>query len=169
MKTLTGRANPCYNAFMSEFNPVREAVATDAALTADISHPIILERGGQPVAVLMSVEEYRAMIAGQKQLSAFEARQAADHAMFGDLVGCALSSGDPIWSPLPEPHWRVPYRSFGGDLLAIVKVNAHTAAVSLTDEQRTVLLNKVEPRSGPGSRANFGLTGRVPFGVESNG
>jgi len=37
-------------------------------------------------------------------LSAAEARRAADRAVFGDLVGCALSSGEPLWVSTPEPH-----------------------------------------------------------------
>lgn len=73
-----------------------------------------------------------------------EARRVADHAVFGDLVGCALSSGDAVWVPTPEPHWRVPYRSFDGRLLAVVEVDAHTHTVSLTDEERAALLERIE-------------------------
>ena len=64
--------------------------------------------------------------------------------MFGDLVGCALSSGDPVWVSTPEPHWRVPYKSFDGTLLTVVDVDARTQAVSLTDEERATLLEQVE-------------------------
>jgi hypothetical protein len=72
-----------------------------------------------------------------------EARRAADRAVFGDLVGCALSSGEPIWAATPKPQWRVPYRFFDGTLLAIVEVDAQTGAVSLTDEARSNLLAQV--------------------------
>jgi hypothetical protein len=73
-----------------------------------------------------------------------EARRAADRAVFGELGGCALSSGDPIWSPTSEPHWRTPYRLFDGTLLAVVKVDAHAQTVLLTEEERTALLKQVE-------------------------
>ena len=124
-----------------------ETRASYSALVADLGHPIILERDGQPVAALMSIEEYERYQALLKELpavSALEARRAADRAVFGELVGCALSSGDPVWVPAPEPHWRVPYRSFDGTLLAAVNVDARTRAVSLTDEERAALLERVE-------------------------
>ena len=124
-----------------------ETRASYSALVADLGHPIILERDGQPVAALMSIEEYERYQALLKELpavSALEARRAADRAVFDDLVGCALSSGDPVWVPAPEPHWRVPYRSFDGTLLAAVNVDARTRAVSLTDEERAALLERVE-------------------------
>ena len=124
-----------------------ETRASYSALVADLGHPIILERDGQPVAALMSIEEYERYQALLKELpavSALEARRAADRVVFDDLVGCALSSGDPVWVPAPEPHWRVPYRSFDGTLLAAVNVDARTRAVSLTDEERAALLERVE-------------------------
>lgn len=79
-----------------------------------------------------------------RQVSPLEARRAADRAVFGDLVGCALSSGEPAWVPDPTPHWRVPYRSFDGALLTEVEVDAYTRAVSLTNEERAALLEQVE-------------------------
>ena len=95
----------------------------------------------------MSIEEYKryqALLRQHERISALEARRAADRAVFGDLVGCALSSGDPEWGPSPEPHWRVPYRSFNGTLMAEVVVDARTQEVSLTDEERAALLQQVE-------------------------
>jgi len=77
-------------------------------------------------------------------LSAAEARRAADRAVFGDLVGCALSSSDPLWLSTPEPRWRVPYRSFDGTVLISVDVDARTGAIALTDEERTALMDKIE-------------------------
>jgi len=77
-------------------------------------------------------------------LSAAEARRAADRAVFGDLVGCALSSDDPLWLSTREPHWSIPYRSFGGTVLIVVDVDARTGAVALTDEERAALMDKIE-------------------------
>ncbi len=96
---------------------------------------------------MISIEEYeryQALLRERQKVSALEARRAADRAVFGDLVGCALSSGDPVWVTAPEPHWRVPYQSFNGTLLAVVNVDVRTQAVSLTDEERTALLEQVE-------------------------
>ena len=126
---------------------LKEVQTTYAALTADLSQPIILERDGQPVAALISIEDYeryQALLKEREIFSARAARRAADRAVFGDLVGCALSSGDPIWIGDPEPRWRIPYRSFSGTLLAEIDVDARTLAVSLTDAQRTSLLERVE-------------------------
>jgi len=108
---------------------------------------MILERDGQSVAVLISVEEYehyQTLLKECQRISALEARRMADRVVFGDLVGCALSSGDPVWVSDPEPHWRVPYRSFDGTVLAVVDADAHTQTVSLTDEERVALLEQVE-------------------------
>lgn len=132
---------------MNDPKQVRETRASYSASVADLSHPIILERDGQPVAALISIEEYeryQALLKEHQKVFVLEARRAADRAVFGDLVGCALSSGDPVWVPAPEPHWRVPYRSFDGTLLAVVDVDARTRAISLTDEERLVLLEQVE-------------------------
>jgi len=132
---------------MNSPKQVREAGASYSASVANLSHPIILERDGQPVAALISIEEYeryQALLRERQKVSALEARRAADRAVFGDLVGCALSSGDPVWVTAPEPHWRVPYRGFDGTLLAVVNVDVRTQAVSLTDEERTALLERVE-------------------------
>ena len=132
---------------MDEPKEVKEPGAIYSAPMADLSHPIILQRDGKPVAALISIEDYErfqaALRAQQKQLSATEARRLANHAVFGDLVGCALSSGEPEWAATPEPHWSVPYRSFDGTLLAVVEVNVQSQAVLLTDEQRAALLDKV--------------------------
>ena len=125
----------------------KEAGAPYAASVTDLSHPVILERDGKPMAALISIEEYeryQAYLAERQWKSAQDARRAADRVVFGDLVGCALSSGDPEWVPTPEPHWQVPYRSFDGTLLTTVDVDARTLAVSLTDEERTELLRQIE-------------------------
>jgi len=149
---------------MNKPKKAEEARAPYATSVINLSKPIILERDGQPVAVLMSIEEYeryQALLKQQRSISALDVRRAADRAVFGDLVGCALSSGDPVWvpsntkgskgasaspeaAPSPQPHWRVPYRSFDGTLLTEVMVDARTCEVSLTDEERTSLLRQVE-------------------------
>ncbi|HKZ82934.1 MAG TPA: hypothetical protein VJ793_04680 [Anaerolineae bacterium] len=132
---------------MDKPKKLKEVQATYAALTADLRQPIILERDGRPVAALISIEDYehyQALLKEREILSAREARRAADRAVFGDLVGCALSSGDPVWIDGPEPHWRVPYRSFDGALLAEIDVHPTTLSVSLTETQRAALLEKVE-------------------------
>ena len=132
---------------MDEPKQIKETGASYSALVANLSHPIILERDGRAVAALISIEEYeryRVLLKEQRRISALEARRAADRAVFGDLVGCALSSGEPVWVPTPKPNWRIPYRSFDGTLLAVVDVDARTQAVSLTDEERAALLERVE-------------------------
>lgn len=135
MQTQTSKAHPLSN----------------TVLTADLSRPVMVEQNGQPVAVLISIaefEQYQALLASNRPIAASEARRAADRAVFGDLVGCALSSGDPIWVPEPQPHWRVPYRLFDGTLLAIVHVDAYSALVAFTAEERAALFDKVEHLAG---------------------
>jgi hypothetical protein len=112
-------------------------------LTTELDQPLILERDGEAVAVLLSMAEYQALTARQEYLTAGEARRAADKAVFRDLVGCALSSGAPIWSPQPHPHWRVPYHFINGPLLKIVSVDARTGEVSLSEPEREALLQEV--------------------------
>jgi PHD/YefM family antitoxin component YafN of YafNO toxin-antitoxin module len=132
---------------MSKPKVIKDDTAQYNTLLADLSQPVVLERAGQPVAVLLSVEEYKQyqiLLAEKQHLTAEQARRAADRVVFGDLVGCALSSGEPVWSPEPKAHWRVPYRFFDGTLLAMIEVDAVTAVVSLTKKERTALLKKVE-------------------------
>jgi hypothetical protein len=119
----------------------------NSTLLTNLTDPIILEEHGQPVAVLISLaeyEQYQALRQQQGQISADEARRLANRAVFADLVGCALSSGQPIWRVEPTPHWQIPYRSFKGTLLHNIKVDAVTGKVSLTPEERANLLAKVE-------------------------
>jgi len=132
---------------MDEAKKKQKATLWPVTLTADLRQPIILERGGKPVAVLMSFEDYehyQVLLAQREHISALEARRAADRAVFGDLVGCALSSEEPVWAPAPTSHWRIPYRFFDGALLTIVEVDAYTGAVSLTEEERNNLLEQIE-------------------------
>jgi hypothetical protein len=97
----------------------------------------------------------------RQKISALQARRAADRAVFGELVGCALSSGDPIWSPGPEPCWRVPYRLLDGTLLTEVQVNAHTQAVLLTEQEREALLEQVELAVTTGNVSTWSSCGQM--------
>lgn len=103
---------------MDDHKQTKETRTSCSTPVTDLSHPIVLERDGQPVSVLMSYERYQALSGEQQVVSALEARRVADRAVFGGLVGCALSSGDPAWFP-PEPHWHVPYRSLDGTVLTV--------------------------------------------------
>jgi PHD/YefM family antitoxin component YafN of YafNO toxin-antitoxin module len=132
---------------MNDPKQAKEARALYTTSVVDLDIPTILERDGQPVAVLISIEEYeryQVLLEQQQKISAQEARRAADRAVFGELVGCALSSGDPVWSPTPEPRWRIPYHLFDGTLLAVVEVDASAQTVLLREEERTALLEQVE-------------------------
>jgi hypothetical protein len=132
---------------MTKLKVIKEDTVHYSTLLADLSRPVVLEREGEPVAVLLSVEEYKRyqiLLEEKRQLTAEQARQAADRVVFGDLVGCALSSGEPVWAPEPRAHWRVPYRFFDGTLLTVIEVDAETAVVSLTKKERAALLKKVE-------------------------
>ena len=125
----------------------KEVGAPYTASVTDLSHPVILERDGKPMAALISIEEYeryQAYLAERQWKSAQDARRAADRVVFGDLVGCALSSGDATWVSEPAPRWRVPYRLFDGTLLAEVEVDARTQAVLLTEDERADLWTQVE-------------------------
>ena len=135
------------NTLKKEATRIKEAGAPYSAFVTDLSRPMILERDGQPIAALISIEEYKhyqTLLQEYHRASALEARRAADRAVFGDLVGCALSSGDPEWVTDPKPHWRVPYQSFDGALLTTVNVDARTLVVSLTNAERSEILEQVE-------------------------
>lgn len=123
---------------------VKEVGPQYLALVDDLTQPIILEQDGEPVAVLMSLREYETILAARQPVSAVQARRAADKVVLQDLVGCALSSGEPLFAPTPQPHWRVPYRYVDGTLLAIVPVDALSGLVSFAGEERDALLAQVE-------------------------
>ncbi|MFQ5812945.1 MAG: hypothetical protein ACE5I2_07135 [Anaerolineae bacterium] len=44
---------------MAEEKQLKEALAAYGAVAADLKAPVVLERDGQPVAVILSFEEYR--------------------------------------------------------------------------------------------------------------
>lgn len=115
-------------------------------ISVQIDQPVVLEQNGNPVAVLISVSEferYQKLSSVQTPISASQAQRAANRRVFGDLVGCALSCGEPVWIPNPEPHWHIPYRLFDGTLAQVVEVDGFTGEVSLTNEGRDKLLSKV--------------------------
>ncbi len=132
---------------MSLSTTLKEFSATYATATANLTQPLFLEQDGRPVAVVLSVQEferYQTLLATRQFISSTEARRIAERALFGELVGCALSSGDPVWVPQPNPHWRIPYRLFDGRLITIVHVDAYTATAALTAVERNALLEKIE-------------------------
>ena len=115
-------------------------------LSISVDQPVILEQGGNAVAVIISVADYQRfqeLQSVRSPISASQAQRVANRRVFGDLVGCALSCDEPIWVPEPNPHWRVPYRLFDGTLAQVVKVDGYTGDVSLTDEEREDLLQRV--------------------------
>lgn len=120
--------------------------ATASNLSVSVDQPVVLEQDGNPVAVLISVADYQRFQELQSThapISASQAQRAANRRVFGDLVGCALSCGEPIWAPEPQAHWKVPYRLFDGTLAQVVKVDGYTGDVSLTEAEREDLLRKV--------------------------
>jgi PHD/YefM family antitoxin component YafN of YafNO toxin-antitoxin module len=57
---------------MTEAKQLKEALAAYGAVAADLKAPVVLERDGQPVAVILSFEEYRRLqdIAEREQIEA---------------------------------------------------------------------------------------------------
>lgn len=80
-------------------------------------------------------------------ISAHTAQKLADKALLGDLVGCALSSQEPLFTPSPTPYWYIPYHYLGEELMTMIRVDANTGVVSLTNEERQAILENVEERA----------------------
>ncbi len=115
-------------------------------ISVQIDQPVVLEQNGNPIAVLISVaefERYQQLRSAQTPISASQAQRAANRRVFGDLVGCALSCGEPVWIPNSSLQWHIPYRLFDGTLVQVVEVDGVTGEVFLTDERRDELLRKV--------------------------
>jgi len=113
----------------------------------DLSRPVVLQQDGHPIGVLISIEnyeQYQRLTEAKQPISAREAMRAANRIVFGDLVGCPLSCGDPILAPKPEPRWRIPYRLFDGTLMRLVEVDAFSSEVFLSTRERDALLKKVQ-------------------------
>lgn len=126
---------------------LREITIPYTTITADLAEPIVLEEAGAPIAAVISIEayeQYQAMRRQEPRISATEARRAANRALFQDLVGCALSVGEPVWVPEPTPHWRVPYRLFNGEIAALIHVSAETGRVTLDSATRQAVIEKAK-------------------------
>lgn len=80
-------------------------------------------------------------------ISAHTAQKLADKALLGELVGCALSSQTPLFTPAPTPHWYIPYHYLGEELMTMIRVDANTGLVILTDNERETILASVEERA----------------------
>ncbi len=107
---------------------------------------VFLQDKGQTVAVMISVSEYeryQVLLHASATINASEARRLANRVVFGDLVGLALSVGDPIWVQAPKPAWRIPYRLFDGTLIQVIDVDTQTGQVLLSRQERDNMLTKV--------------------------
>ena len=129
---------------MADISNEQIIAALDQTSISDLAQPVVLENDGEPMAVVMGYATYQDLLLRVQRLSVTEARRKARKAVFGDLVGCPLSCGDPIWVPKPTPLWRVPFRHFDGTLMIIVDVDAISGQVSLTEEARVGLLEDVQ-------------------------
>ena len=126
---------------------MREISIPYTTITTDLAEPILLQEAGTAIAAVMSMEDYahyQALRTQEERISATAARRAANRALFQDLVGCALSVGEPLWVPEPTPHWRVPYRLFTGEIVALIQVDAESGQVALDAETRNGILQKVK-------------------------
>lgn len=129
-----------------QLNNLRE-IGIPTKTLGDLSHPVVLQQDGHPIGVLISIEkyeQYQQLVEAKEPISAREAMRAANRIVFGDLVGCPLSCGDPILAPKPKPRWRIPYRLFDGTLMHLVEVDAFSSEVFLSTQEREALLNKVK-------------------------
>ena len=107
---------------------------------------VFLQDKGQTVAVMISIaeyERYQVLLHATATINASEARKLANRVIFGDLVGLALSVGDPVWVQAPQPAWRIAYRLFDGTLVRVVDVDAQTGQVLLSSQERDKMLMKV--------------------------
>ena len=132
---------------MSDEKRVSGPVVIDPSEITELTQPLILEEQGEPLVVVLSYEVYQRLSRQHPPLSSREAQGIANRAVFGDLVGCAISSDEPIWVPAPVPHWRVPYRHWNGKLLTIIEVDAETGDTNLTAEARQKLLDEVQTQT----------------------
>ena len=108
---------------MDKTEITNQSIEWPGTLTNNLDVPVVLKQHGEAKGVLISLEDfqrYQVALARQDYISARQARRAANKAVFGDLVGCPLSCGEPLWVPQPKPHWRIPYRLFNGTLIDIV-------------------------------------------------
>lgn len=129
---------------------IKEVSIPYTTIKTNLTEPVILQEEGKPIAAVISVkdfEDYQAFRNQPRRLSAAEARRIANRALFQELVGCALNVGDPIWAPTPIPVWRIPYRLFTGEIVAVIEVRADTGEVQLDAHTRAEILQKVRTQT----------------------
>lgn len=128
-------------------------MATPTVFTVAVEFPQeILERlehlsrkQHQPVdATLLKAAEQFLQTAGGDFISPKIAQRVAGRAFFGDLVGTALSVGEPkFYDHHPRSIWRVPFITRDGKVFTEIEVDARTASVKLTEEERQSLLDQL--------------------------
>ena len=132
---------------MTEAKIIRELAPSYNVTKEDITQPVFLQESGRTVAVIISIDDYtryQALLHTTNSISAADARRLANQAVFGELVGLALSSGEPLWAESPLPVWRIPYRLFDGRLVKMIEVDAKSGKVLLSAAQRTQMLKQVQ-------------------------
>jgi predicted DNA-binding protein len=99
----------------------------------------------QPVdATLLKAAEQFLQTAGGDFISPKIARRVAGRAFFGDLAGTALGIGEPkFYDHSTRPVWRVPFITRDGKVFTEIEVDARTAVVKLTEEERQSLLDQL--------------------------
>lgn len=98
----------------------------------------------QPVdATLIKAAEQFLQTAGGELIPPKIAWRVANRALLGDLAGTALSIGKPQFYDHPKPVWRVPFTTRDGKVFTEIEVDARTAAVNLTEEERQSLLDQL--------------------------
>jgi hypothetical protein len=93
----------------------------------DLTKPLIQERDRQPRAIVIILKDYQThqlLLEQRNYVSIREARRAASRAFLGDLVGCQVSCGEPVWVSAPQSLWQGPFRFFDGTPLTVIEVDA---------------------------------------------
>ena len=98
----------------------------------------------QPVEALLlkAVEQFLQTASGEL-IPSKVAWRVANRALLGDLAGTALSIGKPQFYDHSRPVWRVPFITRDGKVFTEIEVDARTAAVKLTEEERQLLLDQL--------------------------
>jgi len=98
----------------------------------------------QPVeAILLKAVEQFLQTASGELIPPKIAWRVANRALLGDLAGTALSIGKPQFYDHPRPVWRVPFITRDGKVFTEIEVDARTAVVKLTEEERQSLLDQL--------------------------
>ena len=98
----------------------------------------------QPIETILrrAVEQFL-QTAGGELIPPKIAWRVANRALLGDLVGTALSIGDPQFYDNPKPAWRVPFKTRDGKVFTEIEVDARTAVVKLTENERQLVLDQL--------------------------